>query len=108
MARAKRKAKAKAKVKPARKVAAKSAAKIRRAVKKSAPRRGRAKTSSLAKEFGALADRITSFGKAVLEQGTEKAGDLARAGLAVIEHSGEKIGDELAALRRAALSRAKQ
>lgn len=85
MALAKAKHKVRTKVKTAKKATAKSAAKVRRAAKKSAPRR-RVKTPSLAKEFSALADKITSFGKAVFEQGTEKAGEIARAALSRTRH----------------------
>lgn len=85
MVQAKAKRKIKAKVKAAKKVTAKSAARVRRAVQK-ASRHARPKASSLAKEFGDLADKIAGFGKAAFEQGAEKAGEIARAALSRAKH----------------------
>lgn len=112
MAQAKAKRKVKARAKAARKAASAATTKVRHAAKagkRTVPRRRRrSSTPSLAKEFGALADRITSFGKAVLERGTERAGEIAHAGITAIGHGGEKIGSEIAAIRRAAASRVKR
>jgi hypothetical protein len=101
MARAKAKRKAKS-VKKAVKAGA------RRAVRKAPPRKRRVARPSLAKEFGALAEKITSLGRAVFEQGTERAGEVARASLSAIEEGSEKIASEIAAIKRAALARAKR
>jgi hypothetical protein len=100
MAQAKTKRKAKA-VKKAVK------ARTQRIAKKAAPRRRRAAKPSLAKEFGALADKITSLGRTVFEQGTERAGEVARAGIMAFGQGRKKIASEIAAVKRATLTRAK-
>ena len=84
MAQAKAKRKAKAKTKSKRPAKAKSKPKARGA-QTAKSRKGGKKPTSLAFEFGAIADRITSFGKAVIEQGTEKAGELARVALSRVK-----------------------
>ncbi|MGE4064337.1 MAG: hypothetical protein AB7E79_13300 [Rhodospirillaceae bacterium] len=109
---AKAKAKPKRKAKAVKKTARPPArTRARPAAKKAAPRRRAAKSSlaasSLAKEFGALADQITSFGKAVIEQGTERAGEVARAGMSALGQGGEKIASEIAAIKRAAFTRSR-
>lgn len=102
------KAKAKSKAKTAKNVVKKAAkTTVRRAAVKSAASRKRVAKSSLVKDLGALADKITSMGKSMFEQGSEKAGELARAGIGAVERGGEKISSEIASLKRATLARAK-
>jgi hypothetical protein len=100
-----------AQAKPKRKAkAVKKAVKARpqRLAKKAAPRRRRAAKPSLAKEFGDLADKLSSIGRTVFEQGTERAGEVARAGITAFGQGREKIASEIAAIKRAALTRAKR
>ena len=86
MAQAKAKHKAKAKTKSKTKRPAKATSKPKaRGAQTAKSRKGGKKPTSLAFEFGAIADRITSFGKAVIEQGTEKAGEFARAALSRVK-----------------------
>lgn len=106
MAQAKMKRKARARAKTVRKTVATAKPRIRRAAKKAMPRR-RGTKPSLARELGALAEKLTSLGKTVIEQGAERAGEIARAGVSAIEHGGGKIGHEIAAIKRAALARVK-
>ena len=73
------KAKAKKKVKAVKKAVKSGARRAAKLVQKAAPKRARRAKASLAKEFGALADRLTSLGKSMIEQGTEKASGIARA-----------------------------
>jgi hypothetical protein len=108
MARAKAKTKIKAKAKIAKKAAkAKGKKAVRRVASKTATPRRRAVKSSLAKDLGVLADKISSMGKAMFEQGTEKASELARAGVGAVERGSEKISSEIASIKRAAFSRKK-
>ena len=108
MARAKAKTKINAKAKIAKKAAkAKIKKSVRRVASKTSPPRGRAAVSSLVKDLGVLADKISSRGKSMFEQGTEKAGELARAGVVAVERGSERIGSEIASLKRAAFSRKK-
>lgn len=97
---------AKSHVKTAKKAVAGAKSRARRAVKKVASHR-RVTKPSLAKELGALAERLTTMGKTAFDQGTQKANKIARAGLLAIEHGSVKIGDEIAAIKRAALARMK-
>lgn len=108
MARAKTKTKVKAKAKVAKRAGKTKVKKaIRRVASKAAGPRRRAAKSSLVKDLGALADKISSMGKLMFEQGTEKAGELARAGIGAVERGGEKISNEIASIKRAGLSRKK-
>lgn len=108
MARAKAKTKIKAKAKvTAKAVKAKVKKSVRRVGSKTAAPRRRAAKSSLVKDLGMLADKISSMGKSMFEQGTEKAGELARAGVVAVERGSEKISSEFASIKRAAFSRKK-
>ncbi|MDP1590565.1 MAG: hypothetical protein Q8M07_22625 [Prosthecobacter sp.] len=106
MARAKTKIKAKAKI-AKKAIRAKIKKSVRRVASKTAPPRRRAAKSSLVKDLGVLADKISSMGKSMFEQGTEKASELARAGVGAVERGSEKISGEIASIKRAAFSRMK-
>ncbi len=101
-------AKAKRKAKIVKKAVKASARRAGKAVKKAAPRRSRLAKPSLAKELSELAEKITSIGRTVFEQGSERAGEVARAGITAIGQGSEKIATEITAIKRAALARAKR
>ena len=108
MARAKAKTKIKTKAKIAKKaVKAKVKKSVRPVASKAAAPRRRAAKSSLVKDLGVLAEKISSMGKSMFEQGTEKASELARAGVGAVERGSEKISSEIASIKRAAFSRKK-
>jgi hypothetical protein len=103
---AKKKARAKAatvKARPKGKSDQKSGRKSAKGPVRNAPKRRKAgmrRKSSLVQELSALAEAVSSLGRTMIEAGGEKANRMAKAGLLAIERRGERIGNELAAMKR--------